>query len=66
MSFPDEIPVAALVDALDLPPAAARHWFEHVLGFCARHGGDRHYAALMSLMHEGLAAAKAEEGDRAA
>ena len=66
-AIPDQVPVPGLLDALDLSPRAARHWFEHVLSFCEAHGGERHYAALMGLMREGLAAAQcAEDADRAA
>ena len=62
-----ELPVAALLDVLELPPAALAHWFAHVDRFCEQHGGARRYALLQALMREGLAAvaARAEETDAA-
>ena len=60
-----ELPVAALLDVLELPPAGLAHWFAHVDRFCEQHGGARRYALLQALMREGLAAvaARAEETD---
>jgi hypothetical protein len=51
-----EVPVAALLDALDLPRAAVARWMDHLDAFFARHGGARRYAALSRLTAETRAA----------
>lgn len=64
----DELPVAAFLDVLELPPAALAHWFAHVERYCERHGGVRHYALVQALMCEGLNALelRREAGEHAA
>jgi hypothetical protein len=61
-----EIPVAAFLDALELPRAALAHWMDHLDAFFARHGGGRTYADLARLTAETRAALTregAEESD---
>lgn len=52
----DEVPVAAFVSELGLPPAALARWMEHLEGFFARHGGAKRYGALAALTAETRAA----------
>ena len=57
-----EVPVVALLDALDLPRAAVARWMDHLDGFFARHGGARHYRGLARLTAETRAAVDRERG----
>jgi len=52
----DEVPVSALLDALDLPAAAIGRWMDHLDAFFARHGGARTYRDLGRLTAEARAA----------
>jgi hypothetical protein len=51
-----EVPVADLLDALDLPRAVVARWMDHLDAFFARHGGAQRYGGLCSLTAETRAA----------
>jgi hypothetical protein len=51
-----EVPVADLLDALELPRAAVSRWMDHLDAFFARHGGARLYGDLCRLTAETRAA----------
>lgn len=51
-----EVPVADLLDALDLPRATVARWMDHLDAFFARHGGVQRYAGLCRLTAETRAA----------
>jgi hypothetical protein len=52
----DEIPVAALLDDLQLPRAVLGRWWDHLDRYFASHGGARRYGALAALIAEARAA----------
>jgi hypothetical protein len=52
----EEIPLAEVLDELDLPPTVLVRWFDHLEAFFARHGAARNYAALAALIAEARAA----------
>jgi len=51
----EEIPLAEVLEELDLPPAALLRWFDHLDAFFERHGGTRRYAALAALIADARA-----------
>jgi hypothetical protein len=51
-----EVPVADLLDALDLPRATVARWMDHLDAFFARHGGAQRYGGLCRLTAETRAA----------
>jgi hypothetical protein len=48
----DQATRAAILTALDLPPAALPLFFAHVTHFCHAHGGAPRYADLLALLAE--------------
>jgi hypothetical protein len=63
-----EVPVADLLDALDLPRAVVARWMDHLDAFFARHGGAQRYGGLCRLTAETRAAltqaSAADPGER--
>jgi hypothetical protein len=58
-----EVPVADLLDALELPRGAVARWMDHLDAFFARHGGARLYGGLSRLTAETRAAVTPSPGD---
>lgn len=48
----DNSDAAAILQALDLPPAAQALFLAHIEAFCQQHGATRRYADLLALVEK--------------